>query len=108
MTPAARRAALDQMPANHYSRRMFFLGLRLTAAAQDGITADQKRRFEAELLPLIERIKNNQKRDKRRGALALQVQRADETFYAIMGADWHPRPDNPTERQCRAELLIGL
>lgn len=107
LTPTQRRAALDKM-GNGYQKQMFMLGLRIQAAAHDGLTVEQQRRFESELLPAVERIKANQKRETKRGLLAIQIQRATSIFTSIMGDDWHPRPDNPVQRECQADLLISL
>lgn len=108
MTPTDRRAALEQMPTNHYSRRMFFLSLKVTAAAHEGLTAEQQRRFDTELQPAVRRIQTIQQRSNMRGLLAIYIDRANTIFDDIMGTEWHPRPDNPIQRQCQTELLVSL
>ncbi|UCZ89053.1 hypothetical protein [Gordonia sp. WA4-43] len=107
LRPAQRREALAKM-GNGYQKQMFLLGLRLQAAAREPMTAEQQRRIQSELQPAVERIKANQTRANQRGLLALQVQRATSIFYDIMGDDWHPRPDNPVQRECMADLQTSF
>lgn len=109
LDPTQRKAALDQMPEGHYSRRMFFLGLKLAALTHEHhtLTIGQQQRM-TELRTDVERILANQQRSNMRGRLALQIQKADATFNDIMGEDWHPRDDNPIQRQCREQLLTSL
>lgn len=107
LTPAERREALAQM-GNGYQKQMFFLGLRCKAIEHETITVEQKRRFESELLPAVRQVAANQTRANKRGLLALQIQRATAIFASIMGEDWHPRDDNPIQRECVAELQTAL
>lgn len=107
LTPAQRRQALAQM-GNGYQKQMFLLGLRLQAAVREPLSVERKRRLESELQPALERIKANQQRGNKRGLLALQIQQATAIFADIMGPEWHPRDDNPVQRQCIAELQTAL
>lgn len=108
MTPGRRRDALAQMTG--YQKQMFILGLRLKAMQHEAgsLTVEQKRRLEGELLPAVRRIQENQQRATMRGLLGLQIQRAAALFAEIMGEDWHPRPDNPVQRECQRDLLTSL
>lgn len=111
LSPAQRKAAFDQM-GNGYQKQMFLLGVKLKAVAweatQGGVTEEQKRRLESELLPATQRIKSNQRRADKRGLMAIQIQRATSIFDDIFGENWHPRPDNPVQRECQNDLLITL
>lgn len=107
LTPAERREALADM-GNGYQKQMFILGLRCKALEHETVTIEQKRRLESELLPAVRQIHANQTRAKQRGLLALQIQRATAIFASIMGEDWHPRDDNPIQRECIADLHTPL
>lgn len=107
LTPSDRRQALANM-GNGYQKQMFLLGLRCKALEHEEISAEQKRRLESELLPAIRRIQENQQRGNKRGLLAIQIQRATAIFADIFGDDWHPRDDNPVQRECIADLQTAL
>lgn len=108
MNPAERHQALNSMPANHFARTMFILGLKTTAAAHDNMSQHQRDRLDRELLPALRRITALQQRTNMRGLLAGRIDQANQLFNDIMGDDWHPRPDNPIQRQCQTELLLEL
>ncbi|QOC55996.1 hypothetical protein PP494_gp66 [Gordonia phage Matteo] len=107
LRPAQRREALAKM-GNGYQKQMFLLGLRCKALEHEQISSEQKRRLESELLPAIRRVHENQQKRNKRGLLAIQIQQATSIFADIFGADWHPRPDNPVQRECMADLQTSL
>lgn len=107
LTSAQRREALAKM-GNGYQKQMFLLGLRCKALEHEQITVEQKRRLESELLPAIRRIHENQQKRNKRGLLAIQIQQATTIFAGIFGDDWHPREDNPVQRECIADLQTAL
>ncbi|UYL86923.1 hypothetical protein SEA_RAVENCO17_73 [Gordonia phage RavenCo17] len=107
LAPAQRKKALANM-GNGYQKQMFMLGLRCRALQHEVVTVEQQRRIDSELLPAIRRVHENQQRGNKRGLLAMQIQRANAIFVAIFGADWAPRPDNPIERECLADLQTSL
>ena len=99
-----------EMPYRDRGRTMFRLGLRMKAIAhdKDTVTAEQRRRLEAELLPVLKRVQAAATSTNLRGHITALADQADTIFADIMGADWRPRPDNPVERECQAELLVSL
>ena len=102
-TAGQRRAALDDMPRSHYSRRAFALGLKAQAIVAEGVTDIQRSRLESELQPIVQRIQVLTGQTNLRGELAAQLDRAHAALDDI-APGWVPRPDNPVERQCRDEL----
>lgn len=110
LDPQQRRTMLEQMPRRDRGRTMLRLGLRLKAIGHDKhtLTAEQRRRLETDLMPVIKRIQAATASTNLRGHTAQLADQADALFNDIMGADWRPRPDNPVERECQHDLLVSL
>ncbi|QHB37301.1 hypothetical protein SEA_GUDMIT_73 [Gordonia phage Gudmit] len=92
----------------NYAAQMLFLGLKCKALEHEEISDEQRRRLETELLPAVRTIAANQQRENKRGLLAIQIQKATSIFADIFGDDWHPRDDNPVQRECIDELQTRL